>query len=253
MSKTALPAQVTVDVGHRSGASLSTLGAAGRSAHRDAQPSGGRPTGSLKDLRSGHARARPRRPSHDRPHEDRDPVPGTWDLGTMPRPSAGPGQVVIEVYATGICGTDLHIAADEFPSRPPVVMGHEVTGRVVEVGDRRGGAPGRAGRSGDVLLHVRRLRRLSRRPAQPLPRPEVHRLACAMAASHPTSSCRRATSTRSTTASVSMPVPSTSRSLAWRTHSATQRWPRRATPRSSSDPGPWASSARRCFGRRGRA
>jgi L-iditol 2-dehydrogenase len=55
-------------------------------------------------------------------------------LGTVPRPVAGPGQVVIEVYATGICGTDLHIQADEFPSRPPVVMGHEVTGRVVEAG-----------------------------------------------------------------------------------------------------------------------
>lgn len=55
-------------------------------------------------------------------------------LGTVPKPSAGPGQVVIEVYATGICGTDLHIQADEFRSRPPVVMGHEVTGRVVEAG-----------------------------------------------------------------------------------------------------------------------
>jgi L-iditol 2-dehydrogenase len=53
-------------------------------------------------------------------------------LGTVPRPLAGNGQVVVEVYATGICGTDLHIQADEFPSRPPVVMGHEVTGVVVE-------------------------------------------------------------------------------------------------------------------------
>lgn len=56
-------------------------------------------------------------------------------LGTVPRPTAGPGQVVIEVYATGICGTDLHIQHDEFPSDPPVVMGHEVTGRVVEAGE----------------------------------------------------------------------------------------------------------------------
>jgi L-iditol 2-dehydrogenase len=43
--------------------------------------------------------------------------------------------VVIEVYATGICGTDLHIQHDEYVSHPPVVMGHEVTGRVVEVGE----------------------------------------------------------------------------------------------------------------------
>jgi L-iditol 2-dehydrogenase len=55
-------------------------------------------------------------------------------LGQVPRPSAGPDEVVIEVFATGICGTDLHIQADEFPSLPPVVMGHEVTGRVVEAG-----------------------------------------------------------------------------------------------------------------------
>ena len=56
-------------------------------------------------------------------------------LGTVPRPTAGPGQVVVEVCATGICGTDLHIQHDEFPSDPPVVMGHEVTGRVVEAGE----------------------------------------------------------------------------------------------------------------------
>jgi len=55
-------------------------------------------------------------------------------LGMVPRPKAGPDEVVIEVYATGICGTDLHIQDDEFPSLPPVVMGHEVTGRVVEAG-----------------------------------------------------------------------------------------------------------------------
>jgi len=60
--------------------------------------------------------------------------PGSVALGTVPRPVAGPEQVVIEVHATGICGTDLHIEADEFPSDPPVVMGHEVSGRVVEAG-----------------------------------------------------------------------------------------------------------------------
>lgn len=55
-------------------------------------------------------------------------------LGEVARPSPGPDEVVIEVYATGICGTDLHIQDDEFASTPPVVMGHEVTGRVVEAG-----------------------------------------------------------------------------------------------------------------------
>ena len=56
-------------------------------------------------------------------------------LGTVPKPVPGAEQVVIEVFATGICGTDLHIQDDEFVSDPPVVMGHEISGRVVEAGE----------------------------------------------------------------------------------------------------------------------
>ncbi|MDN5798138.1 MAG: alcohol dehydrogenase catalytic domain-containing protein [Intrasporangium sp.] len=43
----------------------------------------------------------------------------------------------VRVAATGICGTDLHIARDEYACEPPVVMGHEVSGVVDAVG--RGG------------------------------------------------------------------------------------------------------------------
>ncbi len=50
-------------------------------------------------------------------------------------PQAGPGQVRVAVRATGICGTDLHILLDEFPSTPPVTMGHEVSGVVDQAGD----------------------------------------------------------------------------------------------------------------------
>ena len=42
---------------------------------------------------------------------------------------------MLEVAAAGICGTDLHIADDEFPSRPPVTMGHEVSGVVSALGE----------------------------------------------------------------------------------------------------------------------
>ncbi len=56
------------------------------------------------------------------------------EIGAVPVPVAGPGQVVLEVLATGICGTDVHIAHDEFPYAPPVVMGHEVLGRVISAG-----------------------------------------------------------------------------------------------------------------------
>jgi L-iditol 2-dehydrogenase len=50
----------------------------------------------------------------------------------LPRPR--PNQVLIEVFAASVCGTDLHIIAGHYPSSPPVVMGHEVAGRVVAIG-----------------------------------------------------------------------------------------------------------------------
>lgn len=49
-------------------------------------------------------------------------------------PVAGPGQAVLDVLATGICGTDVHIAHDEYAHERPVVMGHEVLGVVRSVG-----------------------------------------------------------------------------------------------------------------------
>ncbi|HEX8508623.1 MAG TPA: alcohol dehydrogenase catalytic domain-containing protein [Propionibacteriaceae bacterium] len=48
--------------------------------------------------------------------------------------SPGAGEVAIEVRAVGVCGTDLHIAADEYPNDPPVVLGHEVYGIVADLG-----------------------------------------------------------------------------------------------------------------------
>lgn len=44
------------------------------------------------------------------------------------------GDVLIKVKAAGICGTDLHIADDEFTYWPPVTLGHEFAGVVVEMG-----------------------------------------------------------------------------------------------------------------------
>jgi L-iditol 2-dehydrogenase len=46
----------------------------------------------------------------------------------------GDHEVVVDVIAAGICGTDLHIVDNEYPSDPPVTLGHEVTGRVSSVG-----------------------------------------------------------------------------------------------------------------------
>ena len=46
------------------------------------------------------------------------------------------GQVKIKVEATGICGSDLHLYHDtiNYPIRPPVVLGHEFSGVVVDKG-----------------------------------------------------------------------------------------------------------------------
>ena len=51
---------------------------------------------------------------------------------------AGPGEVVIELLAAGICGTDLHIEAGEYPCLPPVTMGHELCGSRGRARARRG-------------------------------------------------------------------------------------------------------------------
>lgn len=51
--------------------------------------------------------------------------------------------VLIAVEACGICGTDLHLLSDppRHPATPGVVLGHEIVGRVVEVGSETVGIP----------------------------------------------------------------------------------------------------------------
>jgi propanol-preferring alcohol dehydrogenase len=54
----------------------------------------------------------------------------------LPRPQPGPGQVLIEVAACGVCRTDLNVAEGDLrEGKLPVVPGHEIVGRVVEAGD----------------------------------------------------------------------------------------------------------------------
>lgn len=60
--------------------------------------------------------------------------PGRLALTEREQRSVGTGQVRIDVSATGVCGTDLHIASDEYASEPPVTLGHEISGAVVETG-----------------------------------------------------------------------------------------------------------------------
>ncbi|HEX9116134.1 MAG TPA: zinc-binding dehydrogenase [Anaerolineae bacterium] len=62
--------------------------------------------------------------------------PGNVELREIAEPVPGPGQVKIEVKMAGVCGSDLHIYHDDIQINvvPPVVMGHEFAGVVVELG-----------------------------------------------------------------------------------------------------------------------
>ncbi|MEA2572021.1 MAG: alcohol dehydrogenase [Acidobacteriota bacterium] len=55
-------------------------------------------------------------------------------IDEVPRPHAGPGEAVIRVTMTTICGTDLHIARGEYPVAPGLIIGHEPVGIIDELG-----------------------------------------------------------------------------------------------------------------------
>jgi propanol-preferring alcohol dehydrogenase len=57
-------------------------------------------------------------------------------LSDVPKPVAGPGEVVVRVEASGLCHTDIHAAHGDWPVKPspPFVPGHEGVGIVEEVG-----------------------------------------------------------------------------------------------------------------------
>jgi threonine dehydrogenase-like Zn-dependent dehydrogenase len=52
----------------------------------------------------------------------------------VPKPSPGPGEAVIRITATTICGTDVHIVRGEYPVRPGLVIGHEPVGVIDALG-----------------------------------------------------------------------------------------------------------------------
>ena len=60
--------------------------------------------------------------------------PGDIRVEDVPRPHAGPGEALIRVTTTTICGTDLHIVKGEYPVRPGLVIGHEPGGVIAKLG-----------------------------------------------------------------------------------------------------------------------
>jgi len=62
------------------------------------------------------------------------PGVGNIDVLDVKEPVCGPGLVKVQVAFCGVCGTDLHVLHDTFRNYPPVILGHECAGTVIEVG-----------------------------------------------------------------------------------------------------------------------
>lgn len=62
-------------------------------------------------------------------------APYTFDLTDVARPTPAANEVIVRVRAVGICGSDVHGMTGNTGRRiPPVIMGHEASGEVVEIG-----------------------------------------------------------------------------------------------------------------------
>ena len=68
-------------------------------------------------------------------HNSKNPLA----IEDVDRPAPGPDDVLIAVEACGVCHSDLHIADGDWPQlakivKKPLILGHEIAGRVVEIG-----------------------------------------------------------------------------------------------------------------------
>src|SRR2546423_426694 len=74
-------------------------------------------------------------------------------LTDVPVPSFGADEILVRVYACGICRTDLHVVEGDLPVRlSPVIPGHQVVGRVESSGAQVDGFE-RGQRVGVAWLH----------------------------------------------------------------------------------------------------
>jgi len=60
---------------------------------------------------------------------------GHLELKDVEAPQPKGDEVKIKVEYAGICGTDIHIYYDEFPTTPSFTLGHEFSGTIVEIGE----------------------------------------------------------------------------------------------------------------------
>jgi len=63
-------------------------------------------------------------------------APGDLRVGNVPEPTAGPGELKLRMHATATCGTDAKIFRHgHHRLEPPQIIGHELAGEVIEIGD----------------------------------------------------------------------------------------------------------------------
>jgi L-iditol 2-dehydrogenase len=60
---------------------------------------------------------------------------GNVEFKDVESPEINSDEILVEIKAAGICGTDLHILHDKSHYIPPVTLGHEYSGVVIEIGD----------------------------------------------------------------------------------------------------------------------
>jgi threonine dehydrogenase-like Zn-dependent dehydrogenase len=60
--------------------------------------------------------------------------PGRIELRDKPVPEVGPGDALVKVTTTTICGTDVHILKGEYPVEPGLTVGHEPVGVIARLG-----------------------------------------------------------------------------------------------------------------------
>ena len=66
---------------------------------------------------------------------------GRIEVEEVPRPEPGPGEVLVEITACGICGSDLHMVLERY-ARPGSILGHEWSGVVAAASSDSGWSPG---------------------------------------------------------------------------------------------------------------
>jgi L-iditol 2-dehydrogenase len=63
-------------------------------------------------------------------------TPGNISTEERPDPKIKDDEVLVQIYSCGICGTDFHVYKGEREVKLPLIQGHEIAGKVVEVGKK---------------------------------------------------------------------------------------------------------------------